>query len=218
MNKLNDKDLREALRRHEAKRPKPQVSEDFCDKVMQALTEPESSEQPKRRQVWLYPIIGAAATVVLLFSLGIAFKNQDGEKSSLVAQTDTMIVVPQTDTKKVEEHPIEKKENTEMFDSLKKVKEIIQMSKTPRHYMARGSGDGSLTPSSKKNWVREPSPDPAELAERTIAEEERRLEMEMMAAMNGSVQAEFQKMTREIRQRGERMTRQAEIAINDDKY
>lgn len=34
MNEQNDKNLREALRRREAKRPKRQVPVDFCDKVM----------------------------------------------------------------------------------------------------------------------------------------------------------------------------------------
>ena len=98
MNKLNDKDLREALRRHEAKRLKPQVSEDFCDKVMQALTETDtvSSEQPKCRRMWLYPAIGIAAAIALLFSLSIALNHQDGEEPSLVAQTDSTKVTPQT--------------------------------------------------------------------------------------------------------------------------
>ena len=211
MNKLNDKDLREALRRHEAKRPKPQVSEDFCDKVMQALTEPESSEQPKRHHVWLYPAIGVAAAIALLFSLGITLSHQEAIEPSLVAQTDTIGVTPQTETKKTEEHPIEKKENTEMFDSLKKVKEILQMSKTPRHYMAKQE--------TKAEIISEPDlTDAKEFVERTIAEEEHRLEMEMMAAMSGSPQANYQEMTKEIRQRGERMTRQVEIAINDDAY
>lgn len=202
MNKLNDKDLREALRRHEAKRLKPQVSEDFCDKVMQALTETDtvSSEQSKRRRMWLYPAIGIAAAIALLFSLSIALNHQDGEEPSLVAQTDSTRVTPQTP-------------NTQhlMNDTLKKVKEMIQMTKTPRHYMA------------KRNKQTKPIAEPevidaADLAEQAIAEEERRFAMEMMSRMNGSLQADYQEMTREIRQRGERMTRQVEIAVNDDKY
>ncbi len=60
--------------------------------------------------------------------------------------------------------------------------------------------------------------DATDLAEQAIAEEERRLEMEIMARMSGSLQADYQEMTREIRQRGERMSRQVEMAINDDKY
>ena len=199
MNKLNDKDLREALRRHEAKRLKPQVSEDFCDKVMQALTETDnvSTEQPKRR-LWLYPAIGIAAAIALLFSLSIALNHQDGEEPSLVAQTDSTRVTPQTP-------------NTQhlMNDTLKKVKEMIQMTKTPRHYMAKR--DKQTKPIAEPEVI-----DAADLAEQVIAEEERRFAMEMMLRMNGK--PDYQEMTREIRQRGERMTRQVEMAVNDDKY
>lgn len=201
MNKLNDKDLREALRRHEAKRLKPQVSEDFCDKVMQALTETDnvSTEQPKRR-LWLYPAIGIAAAIALLFSLSVALSQQDGEEPSLVAQTDSTRVTPQTP-------------NTQhlMTDTVKKVKEMLQMAKPPRHYMARQK--------TKAESHAEPEViDAADLAEQAIAEEERRFAMEMMSQMNGSLQPDYQEMTREIRQRGERMNRQVEMAVNDDKY
>ena len=209
MNKLNDKDLREALRRHEAKRLKPQVSEDFCDKVMQALTETDtvSSEQSKRRRMWLYPAIGIAAAIALLFSLSIALNHQDGEEPSLVAQTDSTRVTPQTPNT---QHPTPNTQHL-MNDTLKKVKEMIQMTKTPRHYMAKR--DKQTKPIAEPEVI-----DAADLAEQAIAEEERRFAMEMMSRMNGSLQADYQEMTREIRQRGERMNRQVEMAVNDDKY
>ena len=209
MNKLNDKDLREALRRHEAKRLKPQVSEDFCDKVMQALTETDtvSSEQSKRRRMWLYPAIGIAAAIALLFSLSIALNHQDGEEPSLVAQTDTTGVIPQTPNT---QHPTPNTQHL-MNDTLKKVKEMIQMTKTPRHYMAKR--DKQTKPIAEPEVI-----DATDLAEQAIAEEERRFAMEMMSRMNANLQADYQEMTREIRQRGERMTRQVEIAVNDDKY
>ena len=208
MNKLNDKDLREALRRHEAKRLKPQVSEDFCDKVMQALTETDnvSTEQPKRR-LWLYPAIGIAAVIALLFSLSVALSQQDGEEPSLVAQTDSTRVTPQTPNT---QHPTPNTQHL-MTDTVKKVKEMLQMAKPPRHYMARQK--------TKAESHAEPEViDAADLAEQAIAEEERRFAMEMMSQMNGSPQADYQEMTREIRQRGERMNRQVEMAVNDDKY
>ena len=208
MNKLNDKDLREALRRHEAKRLKPQVSEDFCDKVMQALTETGnvSTEQPKRR-LWLYPAIGIAAAIALLFSLSVALSQQDGEEPSLVAQTDSTRVTPQTPNT---QHPTPNTQHL-MTDTVKRVKEMLQMANPPRHYMARQK--------TKAESHAEPEvTDAADLAEQAIAEEERRFAMEMMSRMNGSLQADYQEMTREIRQRGERMNRQVEMAVNDDKY
>ena len=64
MNEQNDKDLREALRRRETRRQKPQPSADFCDSVMQRIG--QQDQQPKRRHVWFYPAIGAAAAIAVL--------------------------------------------------------------------------------------------------------------------------------------------------------
>lgn len=211
MNKLNDKDLREALRRHEAKRLKPQVSEDFCDKVMQALTETDtvSSEQSKRRRMWLYPAIGIAAAIALLFSLSIALNHQEGEEPSLVAQTDTTGVIPQTETKKAEERLLEEKGNKEMADTVKRVKEIIQMSKPPRHYMARQE-------TKAENHAEPELIDEEELDERAFAEERICMEMERMEQTSGSLQADFKTVTEEIRQRGERISQHVVMAMSNE--
>jgi len=94
---------------------------------------------------------------------------------------------------------------------VKKLKEMLQMAKPPRHYRAKQE--------TKAESHAEPEViDATDLAEQAIAEEERRFAMEMMSRMNANLQADYQEMTREIRQRGERMTRQVEIAVNDDKY
>lgn len=53
MDEQNDKNLREALRRREAKRPKRLVPADFCDKVMAEV-------QPRRRR---WPRLAAVASV-----------------------------------------------------------------------------------------------------------------------------------------------------------
>ena len=210
MNKLNDKDLREALRRHEAKRLKPQVSEDFCDKVMQALTETDtvSSEQPKRR-LWLYPAIGIAAAIALLFSLSVALSHQDGEEPSIVAQTDTTGVIPQTETKKAEEHLLEEKGNKEMADTVKKLKEMLQMAKPPRHYMARQE-------TKAENHAEPELIDEEELDERAFAEERIWMEMERMEQKSGSLQADFKTVTEEIRQRGERISQHVVMAMSNE--
>ena len=93
-----------------------------------------------------------------------------------------------------------------MKGTVKRVKEILHMSKPSKHYMAKAT---ESTP--------EPEfMDATELAEKAIAEEMRR--MEMAVQINGSLQTDFQKMTREIRQRGEHMTQQVEMAINNEEY
>ena len=196
MNEQNDKDLREALRRRETRRQKPQPSADFCDSVMQRIG--QQNQQPKRRRLWLYPAIGAAAAIaILLFYIGVKPNGQLPDTPSLVVQTDTVQAVPQT--------------NVETEDSVKVVKEILQTARPPKRYMAKLEKQAEP--------VVEPEViDEADLAVQAIAEEEQRMAMQIMQQMNGSLQDDYQQMTKEIRERGNRMTQQAEMAINDDLY
>ena len=198
-----DTDLREALRRKYA--DTPQLPADFLQRMHQA-TEKET-KSPIRR--WLYPISAIAASLVLLFALGVALDNRHSENPDLVAQGDTLMTSPRTETKEVEK-TMEKEKNTEATDTVKILKEQIRMPRPPRHYMAKAK-PAEVTP--------EPEPiDATELAERAFAGEKRRMEMEMMAQMSGSLQADFKGLADEIRRRGERMTQQVEIALNNDEY
>ena len=195
MNEQNDKDLREALRRREARRQKPQPSADFCDSVMQRIG--QHDQRPKHRRLWLYPAIGAAAAIALLLYISIKPIDQQPKTPSLIVQTDTVQAVPQT--------------NVETTDSVKAVKEILHMARPPKHYMAKREKQAEP--------VVEPEViDAADLAQQAIAEEEQRIAMQMMQQMNTSLQDDYVKMTREIRERGNSMTQQAEMAINDDAY
>ena len=195
MNEQNDKDLREALRRREARRQKPQPSADFCDSVMQRIG--QQDQQPKRRRLWLYPAIGAAAAIAVLLYIAVKPIDQQRDIPSLVAQTDTVKTEPQT--------------STETVDSVKVVKEILRMARPPKRYMAKREKQAEP--------VVEPEViDAADLAEQAIAEEEQRIALQMMQQMSGSLQDDYLKMTREIRERGNSMTQQAEMAINDDSY
>ena len=195
MNEQNDKDLREALRRRETRRQKPQPSADFCDSVMQRIG--QQNQQPKRRHVWLYPAIGAAAAIALLLYIGVKPIDKQRDTPSLIVQTDTVQAVPQT--------------NVETIDSVKVVKEILRMARPPKHYMAKREKQAET--------IIEPTViDATDLAQQAIAEEEQRIAMQMMQQMNTSLQDDYVKMTREIRERGNSMTQHAEMAINDDAY
>ncbi|MBQ3753768.1 MAG: hypothetical protein II864_09525 [Prevotella sp.] len=193
----NDKDLREALRRREARRQEPQPSADFCDSVMQRIG--QQNQQPKRRHLWLYPAFGAAAAIAVLLYIGIKPIDQQPETPSLIVQTDTVQAVPHTNT------------NVETADSVKAMKEILQMARPPKHYMAKREKQAETIIDSEVI-------DATDLAEQAIAEEEQRIAMQMMQQMNTSLQDDYLKMTREIRERGNSMTQQAEMAINDDSY
>ena len=195
MNEQNDKDLREALRRRETRRQKPQPSADFCDSVMQRIG--QHDQRPKHRRLWLYPAIGAAAAIAVLLYIGVKPIDQQHNTPDLVVQADTVKTVPQTSTKTT--------------DSVKAVKEILHMARPPKRYMAKRVKQAET--------VVEPEViDATDIAEQAIAEEEQRIAMQMMQQMSGSLQDDYLKMTREIRERGNSMTQQAEMAINDDSY
>ena len=195
MNEQNDKDLREALRRRETRRQKPQPSADFCDSVMQRIG--QQNQQSKHRRLWLYPAIGAAAAIALLLYIGIKPNAQQPETPSLIVQTDTVQAVPHTNT------------NVETTDSVKAVKEILQMARPPKRYMAKREKQAEP--------VVEPEViDAADLAQQAIAEEERRIAIQMMQQMTGSLQDDYLKMTREIRERGNSMTQQVTIAMSNE--
>lgn len=197
-----DTDLREALRRKYS--DTPQLPADFLQRMHQA-TEKETKSPICR---WLYPISAIAASLVLLFSLGVALHNRHCENPDLVAQTDTIKASPQTETKKVKAKTLEKEEKMETADTVKMMKEKIRMPRTPRHYMAKAE-PAEVTP--------EPDAiDATELAERAFAEERRRMEMEMMEQMGGSLQADFKTMTDEIRSRGERMSQHVVMAMSNE--
>ena len=71
MNEWNDSELREALRRREARRPRTEVTEDFVNDVMREI---EAREHPRRQEAsvnrhpWRIALaaLAAAASIVLV--------------------------------------------------------------------------------------------------------------------------------------------------------
>ena len=198
-----DRGLRQAVQRKTEAAERMTLPEDFTDRLMQRIG--QQGDQPKHRPYWVYigSAIAVAASIALLIVIHFN-KNTTGEQPSLIVQADTT----QTTIKKVEEPPLQKGKNTEMVDSVKIMKEKYRMPRPPKHYMAKAE---------EEPVTAEPEViDTTELAERAFAEEMRRMEMEMMAQMNGNLQTEFQKMTKEIRQRGDRMSQRVMMAQNED--
>ena len=83
MNKLKDKDLREALIRKEAQRTKPEVPVDFCDSIMEEI----APKQSRRRPSWGWMAI--AASLLLLIGIGVTLFpfNEQPDPSPLIVQT-----------------------------------------------------------------------------------------------------------------------------------
>ena len=195
-----DTDLREALRRKYA--DTPQMPADLSERLMKRL---ETTRETPKRRYWPYitAAMAIAASILLLFSVGIIFNNRQSDQPDLIAKTDTIKTSPQKEIKTVKEQPLE------TVDSVKKIKEKYRMPRPPKHYMAKAEVEEEAPTAPELT-------DENELAEIAVAEEVRRMEMQRMAQMGGSLQAEFKAITDEIRSRGERMTQHVEIAMSNE--
>lgn len=205
-NSPHDTALRQVMQHRAEAAERMTLTDDFTDRLMERIGQQE--RRPRRRHPWLVAAIGAAAAIALLLYIADGISSQDGDTPGLVAQIDTTkFVAPQTETKKPS---LQKVESTAPADSAKKVKEMLQMSRPPKHYMAKREAQAET--------IEEPAVDENYLAEWAIIEEEQRLAMEMMLQTSGSLQDDYLQMTREIRERGNRMTQQVETALSDDTY
>ena len=85
MNKLNDNDIREALRRSEEKRTAPTVPDDFFDSVMGKI-----EAEPKTIKLWRW--VAAAACIALVAGIGsaILFADKTIVESTPIAETVIM--------------------------------------------------------------------------------------------------------------------------------
>ena len=162
-----------------------------------------AEEKPRGRVVRLWPW-AAAASLLLLIGVGaMLLKDGQNPQQEIVAKSE--VKQSRDSVQKQEAIPVAPLETA---DSIKKLKEKYRMPRPPKHYMAKAE---------KEEIVPEPEAiDEIELAERAIAEEKRQMEMEMMAQMSGSLQADFKALTDEIRSRGERMSQHVEIAMSEE--
>lgn len=203
-----DKGLRQALQHRNESAEKLTPSADFADNLMARIQASEVAPQPKRRRLWTYVSIGAvAASIVLLISVGIHLMHQQGGEPILVAQTDTIKTEPKASP--VKERPMQKAKTNEEVDTLKLMKEKYRMPRPPRYYMAKAE-TVEKTP--------EPQIDDAELMAKAILEQEQQALMQEMAEneTKSSLQDDFESIIQEIRRRGERTTRQVEIALSNE--
>ena len=151
--------------------------------------------------------IAAAASLLLIIGIGATLwwtaNDNVTTVEALVAQADSVKVSQQPIIEEMKKEPVEMKKKAETVDSMKIIKEQYRMPRPPKHYLAQVE-------------TTEPElMDEEEQIERAEEEEMRRVELEMKAQMQGSLQADFMEMTNEIRQRGERVSQRVEMALND---
>lgn len=104
MNKLNDKDLREALNRRETRRTKPEVPADFCDSIMQEIA-------PKKSRPVIWRWMAAAACLAVIVGIGVKLLPEESptlpkkEMTAMVKEPATVIPVSADTTTHVPQAP-----------------------------------------------------------------------------------------------------------------
>lgn len=194
----------------------------------------EVEEKQKSTAWWKYA--GIAAAIILLLGLGFYFNSRNDEKPHLIAQADTIKTASQTETKKVEEQPLKPVEQDESADTVTKVKEIQRITRPQKTYMAKLSPmkEEKAQPKQKNALpdtiiFTEPPYYIAseEMSEPTIIDTRKPLEGEVAIEYAGysiwiadeqRFHSTYEDVVREIRERGERMTKSIELAMGDDLY
>ena len=134
MNRLEDNDLREALRRREARRMKPEVPADFMDSVMKEIGGRRQETAASRRWRW----IAAAASLLLIIGVGAALlMSEPTQEKELVAKTE----LPSAPTVKAVQ-PNENQNENENRKSMKKKRKTVAKPQTSRPEIPDTLGSG----------------------------------------------------------------------------
>lgn len=188
-------------------------------KEMFALFDEGKVEVEKKKITAWWKYASIAAAIALLLGLGFYFNSRNDEKSYLIAQTDSVKTTPQTETKKVEELPLKPVEQEESADTVKKVKEIQRINRPPKTYMAKMERKEDV-PAEKKvlpDSIVFSAP-PYHIASEELSEPEIRKRGTSTLVEQGLRLAElsYDELKHEIQQRGERMSKNIELAFNPE--
>ena len=146
MNKLKDKDLREALNRRETRRTKPEVPADFCDSIMQEIA-------PKKSRPVLWRWVAAAACLAVIVAIGVKVlpterSSQPEKKITAMVKEPATVVTSQESGVRRQETGDGRKETgvrrQESGDRRQEIGDRRQESEVRR----RETGDSSLIPTS----------------------------------------------------------------------
>jgi len=130
MNRLEDSDLREALRRRETRRQKPEVPADFMDSVMQQI---ETKPTVGRRWRWM----AAAASLLILIGIGTLLMDEPKQDEPTLAKTE---LPPVPKVSEALPEPIET--NVEEKPKIRQKRKTVVKPRTPRPEIPDTLGSG----------------------------------------------------------------------------
>ena len=130
MNRLEDSDLREALRRRETGRQKSEVPADFMDKVMQQI---ETKPTVGRRWRWM----AAAASLLILIGIGTLLMDEPKQDEPTLAKRE----LP-TAPKVCEAIPEPIETNVEEKPKIRQRRKTVVKPRTPRPEIPDTLGSG----------------------------------------------------------------------------
>ena len=130
MNRLEDSDLREALRRRETRRQKPEVPADFMDSVMQQI---ETKPTVGRRWRWM----AAAASLLILIGIGTLLMDEPKQDEPTLAKTE-LPPVPKVS----EALPEQIETNVEEKPKIRQKRKTVVKPRTPRPEIPDTLGSG----------------------------------------------------------------------------
>ena len=175
-------------------------SEGFAERLLQRIKEEEAMKKRRtmRRRIWVS--VGMVATLALLVCIALhVFKGNEEPISKQV-----VLRLPKADEPEKHKEKVDTVKR-EQEDTVHHVKELPPVPRLPKRYMARLVN---------KEKELDDSVTYAESAYYDATEKD--VEVSPTQSITSLVEVDYEQMKREIRQRGEQMMKNVELAINNE--
>ncbi len=198
--KYNDRLLCTVMHKLAEEKGKMSPSEGFAERLLQRIKEEEAMKKRRtmRRRIWVS--VGMVATLALLVCIALhVFKGNEEPISKQVVLRHPKADEPEKHMEKVDTV------KREQEDTVHHVKELPPVPRLPKRYMARQVN---------KEKELDDSVTYAESAYYDATEKD--VEVSPTQSITSLVEVDYEQMKREIRQRGEQMMKNVELAINNE--
>ena len=198
--KYDDRLLCTVMHKLAEEKSKMSPSEGFAERLLQRIKEEEAMKKRRtmRRRIWVS--VGMVATLALLVCIALhVFKGNEEPISKQV-----VLRLPKADEPEKHKEKVDTVKR-EQEDTVHYVKELPPVPRLPKRYMARLVN---------KEKELDDSVTYAESAYYDATEKD--VEVSPTQSITSLVEVDYEQMKREIRQRGEQMMKNVELAINNE--